>query len=377
MTMILTDTRMIERLPIKPAHMALEAYHNWSQYMQDLFAHKLDQVRNGEIVEGMDIMGTLVKTAYRPESEANDTLGKSITSKAVLSDSHIMGNAFVMILAGHETTANSLLVSLIELAINPEPQRQAQEEIRATYGDETPEKWNYDSTINKLLSGILGAILSEELRLMPPSLFIPKTVLEDQTIMIDGRQITFPAGAQLNLVASRVHRDPRYWPTQPSTVSKRPDDLDDFKPERWLVKHIVEGETSTKRGQVHFEEKDLAVIASEKSHSNLFRPVAGSYLPFSDGARSCLGRRLAQVEIMAILAVVFQHHSVELAVDQWASDDEVSAMSVDEKISLYGKAQEKARQAIRMATTVITLKLVDSVPIRVVRKGEERFIKYI
>ena len=81
---------------------------------------------------------------------------------------------------------------------------------------------------------------------------------------------------------------------------------------------------------------------------------------------------------MAALAIIFQQHSIELAVDEWASDDEVAAMSIDEKISLYEKAKEKARQTMRTARTVITLKLQSgSIPIRVVKKGEERFIKHM
>ena len=42
------------------------------------------------------------------------------------------------------------------------------------------------------------------------------------------------------------------------------------------------------------------------------------------------------------------------------------------------KAKEKARQTMRTARTVITLKLQSgSIPIRVVKKGEERFIKHM
>ena len=81
---------------------------------------------------------------------------------------------------------------------------------------------------------------------------------------------------------------------------------------------------------------------------------------------------------MAVLSVIFQLHSVELAVDEWASDDEISEMSIEEKKSLYAKAQEKARQTMRLATTVVTLRIhKGSIPIRVVRKGEERFINHL
>ena len=79
---------------------------------------------------------------------------------------------------------------------------------------------------------------------------------------------------------------------------------------------------------------------------------------------------------MAVLAVIFQRYSIELAVDEWASDEDVEAMSMEEKKSLYEIAQKKARQTIRTATSIITLRLhSSSVPFRLVTKGQERFIK--
>jgi hypothetical protein len=83
---------------------------------------------------------------------------------------------------------------------------------------------------------------------------------------------------------------------------------------------------------------------------------------------------------VAVLAVIFQKYSIELAVDEWATDDEVSKMSDEAKRKLYKQAQDKARKTIRGATTQITLKLHDEpgfIPIRVVQKGEERFVNII
>ena len=54
-------------------------------------------------------------------------------------------------------------------------------------------------------------------------------------------RITPPAGAHVALCTIGVHRNPRYWPNQPSKISNRPDDLDDFIPERWLVRVSANG----------------------------------------------------------------------------------------------------------------------------------------
>ena len=57
--------------------------------------------------------------------------------------------------------------------------------------------------------------------------------------------------------------------------------------------------------------------------SSLFKPIKGSYIPFSDGYRSCLGRRFSQAKILAVLAVIFRDYRVELVVDQFSSDEQI------------------------------------------------------
>lgn len=51
----------------------------------------------------------------------------------------------------------------------------------------------------------------------------------------------------------------------------------------------------------------------------LYKPTPGSYISFSGGARECIGKRFAQVELCAVLAKVLKEGRVELAVgrDGW------------------------------------------------------------
>ncbi|QSZ36489.1 hypothetical protein DSL72_006369 [Monilinia vaccinii-corymbosi] len=373
---------LLKLMPFHSAREALESFENWGQYMNELFATKVQEALEGKESEGMDIMGSLVKSSYGPSSAQGSTklsssrAEKGQAKKVALSDSEILGNAFVMIVAGHETTANSIHFSLIELAISPRSQRKVQAEVQKIFADESPETWDYDTNINKLLGGIIGATLNEQLRLMPPVVNIPKSVGQghDQTITIDGKKITLPAGAHVNLNTVGLHRNPRYWPTEPSKITAHDNDLNDFKPERWLTKRVTKDDSATESS----EDDDFGGFTGKNTPEGLFRPVRGSYIPFSEGARSCLGRRLAQVKIMGVLAVIFQKYSIELAVDEWATDEEVSRMSVEEKKELYSKAQKKARETIRGATSLITLKLHPGfIPVRLVKKGEERFVNII
>jgi cytochrome P450 len=354
--------------------------------MNELFAQKVEEAREGKQSEGMDIMGSLVRSSYgekeAPRKSQWGRAEKGEVGKPKLSYSDILGNAFVMIVAGHETTANSIHFSLMELALDPRAQRAVQKEVQAIFGDEPPENWEYDANINNLLGGMLGAVLNEQLRLMPPVIAIPKhvTKAQDQVIILDGKKVTLPAGAHIALDTIAVHRNPRYWPTQPSKITGQQNDLDDFKPERWLVKLAADGSQQIDSAPESEDEEDFGGFTGHDTSAQLFRPVRGSYLPFSDGARSCLGRRLAQVKIMGVLAVIFQKYSIELAVDEWASDDEVMKMTNDEKKVVYKKAQDKARKTLRGATTILTLKLHGQpgfVPVRVVRKGEERFANIV
>jgi cytochrome P450 len=365
-----------ELVPIKSFQKSYESLVNWRQYMKELMAMKIEEARAGEKSAGMDILGALVKSSYGKGKEVDEEmLEKEQTGQAILSDSDILGNAFVMIVAGHETTANSIHFSLVQLAINPRFQRMAQKEVQNIFGNAEPETWDYDSTINTLLGGILGAILNEELRLMPPVIAIPKSVPDntDQELVVGGKKYMVPAGTRISLNAIGLSRNPKYWPAQESKISKKDDDLDEFIPERWLVNDHKGGPDDSDH-----DEDEFGGFTGNNSSAKLFHPVRGAFLPFSDGPRSCIGRRLAQVKVMAVLATIFQKYSIELAVDEWATDDEVSRMSQEEKIALYKKAQEKANATLRTATSRITLKLHPGhIPVRVVRKGEERFISLV
>jgi len=68
--------------------------------MNEVFEQRVEEVKAGKTTGGMDIMGALVKSSYDTKKE------KSI--KIALTDSEILGNAFILVVAGHETTANAV-----------------------------------------------------------------------------------------------------------------------------------------------------------------------------------------------------------------------------------------------------------------------------
>jgi len=362
--------------------------------MDELLDEKIDQLRNGGGGEpGMDLMGQLARSTYGGElkdGHANGSTGKASNAKSgatmvdagpTFTKSDILGNAFIMLVAGHETTANALHFTLLELAARPASQRKLQQDIDALFGDKDPATWNYEGTVNAMMACMIGACMNETLRKMPSVVEMPKHVYgQDQTVTMDGKTHLLPQDTMIILTAVATHRNPRYWPTKPSRITGRPTDIDDYVPERWFLKDsaVLPRRSTTPDSAETTDAEDFGGYMGPDTSVQLFRPERGAYLPFSDGPRSCLGRRIAQVEIMAALAVIFQRYTLELAVDEWASDDEVENMSQGEKEALYKKAQDKCRATINQAKSILTLKLQDIyVPVRLAKRGEERFVSLV
>ena len=84
--------------------------------------------------------------------------------KNKLSDSEIIANCTVFLLAGYETSATTLGMVCYHLATNPDMQDKLQEEIDSAWSDE--EKMPTYETVHEL--PYLDMMISETLRLCPP-----------------------------------------------------------------------------------------------------------------------------------------------------------------------------------------------------------------
>jgi cytochrome P450 len=343
-----------------------KAFVEWGQYMDELYDVKKKQVASGDASTGMDLFEALIRGSGIADKSATTNLQKS----------DLLGNAFVLMLAGHETTANTLHFSLIYLAMAGGSQKRLQEDIESIAQGKSAQEWTYEEHFPKLFGGIAAAVMNETLRLLQPIVNIPKSTApgRPQQLTLEGEQYTIPGGTHIYLSCA-VHRNPKYWPA-PSNASDADGvrDVDCFRPERWLAT----AKNADDFVDINYDEEDLRGPSGEDTSSQLFKPVKGSYIPFSDGFRSCIGRRFAQVEILAVLAAIFAQYSVELAVDDFASDEEVEKMPKGgkERREVYKKACDRARFYLQEKVgSIITLQLRGvSIPIRLVKKGEERFI---
>ncbi|UNI15718.1 hypothetical protein JDV02_002224 [Purpureocillium takamizusanense] len=359
---------------------ALVAYENYTKYMEEMMEDKLDDARRGIPPEGMDLMGSLVRCAYEADAAKDDKTGKA-ASLPVLTREEIIGNAFIMFAAGHETSGGNIHVLMMLLATNPSAQRHLQRGIDQVLGDSDPSTWDYDTKVSAMMGSMIGACLYETLRIVPPAVEIPKEVspLGDQPVTMDGREYLLTEGTGIAIVTSGVHLNPRYWPHADSKICEGGNDLRDFRPERWFPNKSGLGARGVEDTSGPESAAQYGGHGEVDSSAQMFRPAKGSYIPFSDGSRSCMGRRTAQAQITAMLAVVFREYSVELAVDEWASDAEVQAMSRDERASVYRQAQDKSRQTMMKMYSVVTLGLHSTyhVPLRLVKRGHENFVDWM
>ena len=366
--------------------------------MHELVDEKKKALADGNEQEGLDLMGALIKGA----GHTSETLGfDGIPEKGqspqtgMITDDEIIANAFVFIVAGHETTANTIHFGSMLLAQNISAQRRLQSELDQIFQGRPSEEWDYDRDLSKLFNGYAGAVLNEQLRLIPPVMNIPKMVAEGpaQPVMLNtGRRVYMPSGTLISVNANNVHRNPKYWPHGPPSDPSNPvhptsnldNDLEEFKPERWFVDTSAT-KSSHSRGSSVFsplpspnaeiDDPSLNINTNPDTSPHLLRPPKGAYVPFSEGPRSCLGRRFAQVEALAVIALIFSQYSVELAVDEWASDEEVDRMDMAQRRVVWEKARSRARQQMgKGMRSRITIRIEKGcVPVRVVKRGEERF----
>jgi cytochrome P450 len=230
-----------------------------------------------------------------------------------LTEMEIVSNAFFFVLAGHDTTAETFHFALLLLAINLSSQSHLQADIDSTIGFHPNSSWPYPNDMDNLYNSMVGAVINEVLRIIPPVILFGKINREGlQQLTADDKTMTVPKNTYISLEVVTTNRNPRHFPHTPSKVTSKPHDLDDFVPERWLLPKTSNDAAAIQQPIEPELVDSLETGSSSAGHSSLFRPAKAAFIPFSEGARFCPGKRFAQVELTAILAVIFKQYSVEL-----------------------------------------------------------------
>ncbi|KAL8929261.1 MAG: hypothetical protein Q9208_001344 [Pyrenodesmia sp. 3 TL-2023] len=363
----------LKRLPFKQTRKVYEGYTNLNDYLHELLQLKKTAISNG-----------------LAEKDTFDLMVPLITSPApTLPTPSILGNAFVFLFAGHETTANSITFLLILLALNPSAQRRLQSTLSSLLPSRStpPSQWPYPSLFNTLGSSYLGACINEQLRLIPSVPMMPKRSSGPHTLVLDtGAPVTLPGGTFQHFCAPSVHCSPKYWPHQPRSLRdpSAANDLMDFVPERWLLDEHKQPSHQPSGG--HAETVgELENSAMDIGADKLFNPARGAFIPFSDGPRGCLGRRFAMVELVAVMATIFRSYSVELDVRAFIQDGKVGsseelerrvrAMGPEEKAEVYARAGKRAWRILDggLGGLVTLQQQGEKIPVRVCERGGEMF----
>lgn len=215
-----------------------------------LIRTRLGELLDGHLEEGASFndIASAVIAARGPED------GKGFTREELIDQ---LG---VFFLAGHETTASVLTWAFFIAATQAPVAERMRAEIDDVVGD---GEVSFEHT--KRLVYVRN-VFRETLRLYPPITFIPRVAAEATTI--GSRRVK--KGAMIMISPWTLHRHETYWPD--------PDcfDPDRFSPER---------------------EREI-------------RP--GSYIPFGQGPRICVGAAFATIESALILARLIRRYDFQV-----------------------------------------------------------------
>ncbi|KAL8522329.1 hypothetical protein ACS0TY_012466 [Phlomoides rotata] len=183
-------------------------------------------------------------------------------SEVGMTENDIVEECKTIFFAGTHTTSSLMTWTTVLLAMHPQWQEQARDEVLRVCGArDLPSK---DDIANLKL---LGMIINESLRLYPP--VVASVRRAKASVNLGGVHI--PCGTEVLVPILAVHHDPVQWG----------DDAHDFNPMRF------------------------AVVTAKHP--------AAAFIPFGSGSRRCIGQNLAVLQAKLAVAMILQRFSLELA----------------------------------------------------------------
>ncbi|KAL1461061.1 hypothetical protein WDU94_012993 [Cyamophila willieti] len=212
------------------------------------------ELRQKENVKRNDLLQLLME-AYEQEQMLP-------VEQRVLDREELVASVFIMILAGYETSTSTSSLVLHELAHEPEFQEKVRDEARKV-ALKNGGRIKYED-LSELK--YLEQVISETLRLYPLANTLFRECMEDYTI--PGTDHVIEKGVFVHIPTLALHTDPNYWK-----------DPEKFDPDRF-----------------------------SGHNESLITP--GSYLPFGDGPRICIGKRFAFLQLKLVLSKVLLNYRV-------------------------------------------------------------------
>jgi fatty acid omega-hydroxylase len=238
----------------------------WQLFRMFGIAHEADSRSTNKLLA--DYSKTVVQELQSNlNTEAGDSFVgifmKEASKKGEPFDENFMKDMVLnFLIAGRDTTAQGLSWCLYLLMGHPEVEQKMLEEIREVCGD---RELTYDE-LGRLK--YVQAVIDESLRLYPSVPADSKVSVADDTLP-DGTFV--PAGCVIQFNPYAMGRSKKLWG----------EDAELFRPERWIGAEV---------------------------------PSAFKYTVFNAGPRECLGKRLAWVEMKAVLVGILRTVKLTLAV---------------------------------------------------------------
>ncbi len=195
---------------------------------------------------GHDLLQTLMDARY------SDGQG--------MSDGMLLSESMQLLVAGHETSSNSLSWLLYLLSTRPDCLERVRQEIDSVLGS---APLGYAQVAELEYS---TQVIQEGLRLYPPFWMVDRVAMEEDRV----GDVVIPRGSMVIVYVYGAHRADRYWP-----------DPESFDPERFNRENV-------------------------KLHAPF------THIPFGGGPRSCIGANYAIFQMLMILSVLLRRYDLHL-----------------------------------------------------------------
>nr|ARG41825.1 cytochrome P450 CYP4G100 [Bactrocera dorsalis] len=195
------------------------------------------------------LLDAMVEMAKNPEIEWNEK--------------DIMDEVNTIMFEGHDTTSAGSSFALCMMGMHKDVQEKVLAEQKAIFGDNFLRDCTFNDTMEMKY---LERVIMETLRMYPPVPLIARRV--DSDVKLASGPYVVPKGTTVVVLQYRVHRRP--------DIYANPDkfDPDNFLPERMAKRHYY------------------------------------SFIPFSAGPRSCVGRKYAMLKLKVLLSTIIRNYTI-------------------------------------------------------------------
>ncbi|KAL6250772.1 hypothetical protein RBB50_003075 [Rhinocladiella similis] len=247
--------KILQFSPFKGIRDFLSAPRRFKKYCEDAYHEYLNQ--------------------YDPKTR-DDLVARLVNERSVLAEKnaqipfHVSETGIVeevtnLLFAGTDTTSNSLSYLFWQLSHNAEWQVRVREELKEACGDQKNPPYSVLSELP-----VLEAVIMELWRLWPAAPASLERVTPDEGTVIDG--VFVPGKTIVSCQPFTEQRNPTIFPNPAC-----------YSPQRWL-------------------DADKETLETMREQMTLF----------GKGARACLGRRIATMEIKTVVAALLRNFNFEI-----------------------------------------------------------------